>query len=111
MTISYTKSCVISSVVEKKNGKLCAAKLQNIKPPSSSQASTMGMCSLTLSNETLISLGINASSNEFRNAWILDFGATNHVTHHPNHFKTYSPCSSSKKIVVANGTTTIVTSI
>ena len=37
--------------------------LQNIQPPSSSQASTLGMCSLTLSGETLISLGLNALSN------------------------------------------------
>ena len=30
--------------------------LQNIQPPSSSRASTLGMCSLTLLGETLISL-------------------------------------------------------
>ena len=69
------------------------------------------MCSLTLSSETLISLGLNASSNEFRNAWILDSGAADHMTHNPNQFKTYLPCSSNRKIVVANGTTTTVASI
>ena len=37
--------------------------LKNIQPPSSSQASTLGMCSLTISGETLISLGLNALSN------------------------------------------------
>ena len=61
--------------------------------------------------ETLISLGINSSSNEFRNAWILNSGATNHMTHNPNHFKTYSPCPSSRKIFVSDGTTTIMTGI
>ena len=42
--------------------------LQNLQPPFSSQASTLGMCSLTFSCETLSSLGLNALSNEFRNA-------------------------------------------
>ena len=85
--------------------------LQNIQPPSSSQASTLSMCSLTLLGETLISLGLNASSNEFRNAWILDSGATDHMTHNPNQFKTYLPCPSNRKIVVVDGTTTTVTGI
>ena len=85
--------------------------LQNIQPPSNSQASSMSMCSLTLSGENLISLGLNASSNEFRNAWILKSGTTNHMTHNPNQFKTYSPCLSNRKIVVADGTTTIVVGI
>ena len=46
--------------------------------------------------------------NEFRNAWILDSGANDHMTHNPNHFKTYSPCPSNEKIVVAYGTITTV---
>ena len=65
--------------------------LQNIQPPLSSQTSTLGMCSLTLSSETLIALGLNASSNEFRNAWILDSCAIGHMTRNPNQFKTYLP--------------------
>ena len=85
--------------------------LQNIQPPSSSQASTLGMCSLTLLGATLISLGLNASSNEFRNAWILDSGATDHMTHNSNQFKTYLPCPSNRKIVVADGATTTVAGI
>ena len=69
------------------------------------------MCLLTLSGETLISLGLNVSSNEFRNAWILDYGATDYMTHNPNQFKTYLLCPSNRKIVVADGTTTTVASI
>ena len=64
------------------------------------------MCSLTLSGETVISLGLNASRNEFKNAWIFQSGASDHMTHNPNHFKTYSPCPSNRKIVVVDGTTT-----
>ena len=32
------------------------------------------------------------------------------MTHNPNHFKTYSPCPSNRKIVVVDGTTTTVAS-
>ena len=101
----------ISSTVEGEQVVHSPTLLHNIQPPSSSQASTLGMCSLTLSGETLILLGLNASSNEFRNAWILDSGATNHITHDPNQFKTYLPCPSNRKIVVADGTTTTVAGI
>ena len=85
--------------------------IQNIQLPSSSQASTLGMCSLTLLVETLISLGLNASSNEFRNAWIIDSGATDYMTLNPNQFKTYLPCPSNRKIIVVDGTTTTVAGI
>ena len=85
--------------------------IQNIQTPSNSQASTLGMYSLTLSDETLISLGLNASSNEFRNAWVLDYGATDHMTHNPNQFKIYLPYPSNRKIVVVDGTTTTVVGI
>ena len=57
----------ISSTIEGEQVVRSPTLLQNIQPPSSSQASTLGMYSLTLSGETLISLRLNASSNEFRN--------------------------------------------
>ena len=43
-------------------GKLDNSGLDSFQP-----APTQGMCSLTLSGETLHSLGFNASSDEFRN--------------------------------------------
>ena len=101
----------ISSTVEEKQVVRSPNLLLNIQPSSNSQASTMGMCSLTLSGETLIFLGLNASSNGFRNAGIRDSGAIDHMTHNPNQFKTYLPCPSNRKIVVANGTTTTVAGI
>ena len=57
----------ISSTVEGERVVHNPTLLLNIQPSSSSQASTLSMCSLTLSGETLISLGLNASSNKFRN--------------------------------------------
>ena len=58
----------ISSIVEEEQVVYNPTLLQNIQPPSSSQSSTLSMCSLTFSSETLIFLGLNASRNEFRNA-------------------------------------------
>ena len=101
----------IFSTVEREQVVRSPTLLQNIRPPSCSQTSTLCLCSLTLLGETLISLGLNASSNEYRNAWILDSGATDHMTHNPNQFKTYLPCPSNRKIVVADGTTTTVAGI
>ena len=50
---------------------------------------------------------IKCFRNEYRDTWILDSGATNHTTHSSNQFKTYTPCPSNWKIVVADGTTTL----
>ena len=101
----------ISSIVEEEQVVCSPTLLQNIQPPSTSLASNPGMCSLTLSDETLISLRSNASHNEFRNAWILDSRATSHMTQNLSHFKAYSPCLGNRQIVDADGTTTIVAGI
>ncbi|KAJ9547058.1 hypothetical protein OSB04_019601 [Centaurea solstitialis] len=76
-----------------------------------SQSTKQGMSSLKLSGKVLCSLGFNAFDNELRNAWILDSGATDHMTHTSNKFKTYNPCPSNRKIVVADGSTTTVAGI
>ena len=53
----------VSSVVEEEQAVCNPTLLENIQPPSGSPASTPSICSLTLSSETLISLGLNASCN------------------------------------------------
>nr|KYP41064.1 Retrovirus-related Pol polyprotein from transposon TNT 1-94 [Cajanus cajan] len=40
----------------------------------------------------------------FTHYWILDSGATDHMTPLPKYFSTYSPCPSNKKISTADGT-------
>ena len=52
------------------------------------------------SGETLISLRLNSSRNKFRNTWIRNSGAIDHMTYNPNHLKTNSLCQSNRKIVV-----------
>ena len=54
-----------------------------------------GACSLTLSG----------------NSWIVDLGATDHMTHTLSHFSTYTPCPSNRKIIVANGSLVTVAGV
>ena len=42
------------------------------------------------------------------NHWVIDLGATNHMTHASQYFSTYTSCPSSGKIIVANGSLAIV---
>ena len=49
------------------------------------------------------SVGFNASDKPFNQYWILDSGATDHMTPLHTHFSTYSPCPSNKKISTADG--------
>ncbi|XP_071939839.1 uncharacterized protein [Coffea arabica] len=87
--------------------------LETVDKPATnnSQSRNPGMCSLTLSGKALVSFAFSVLGNELRNVWILDSGATDHMTHISNKFKTYNPCPSNRKIVVADGTTTTVAGI
>ncbi|KAI5387496.1 hypothetical protein KIW84_073565 [Lathyrus oleraceus] len=71
-----------------------------------------GTCSLTHSGMFLFpfpfgkspfSFGLDASDISFKQYWILDSGATDHITPLATHFATYSPCPSNKKIFSADG--------
>lgn len=50
----------------------------------------------------------NASDRPFEQSWIIDSGATDHMTNSSKYSHTYTPCSSSKKIVTADGSLSIV---
>lgn len=63
-----------------------------------------GTCSLTCSGKFPLSFGFNVSDTPFTHYWILDSGATDHMTPFPYHFSTYVPCPSNKKISTADGT-------
>ena len=63
----------------------------------------LGTCSLVYSGKSPSFIGLNVSATTFANSWVMDSGATDHMTHSPHFFLTYSPCPSSKKIATANG--------
>ena len=62
-----------------------------------------GACSLALSGTPSFSFCINASSRVYDDSWVIDSGATNHMTSKSQLFHTYTPSPSNKKIAVANG--------
>ncbi|KAL6350043.1 hypothetical protein AAG906_003976 [Vitis piasezkii] len=61
-----------------------------------------GTCSLALSGTPSLSFCINASYQVYDDSWIIDFGATDHMTSKSQLFHTYIPSLRNKKIVVAN---------
>ena len=46
-----------------------------------------------------------------RNAWILDSGATNHMTPIADLFTSYTPCPNNKNVQIADGTLLVVSGI
>ena len=67
-----------------------------------------GACSLALSGEFSFPFCLTASNKISNNFWIIDSGATDHMTPTSQLFHTYTPCPSSRKIAVANGSLTTV---
>ena len=67
-----------------------------------------GACYLALSGTPSFSFCINASNKVYYDSWVIDSGATNHMTPKYQFFHTYTPSPSNKKIVVANGSLTTV---
>lgn len=63
---------------------------------------------MAYSGEFPLSIGLNVSENFLPSLWIIDSGATDHMSHSPNLFTTYSPCPSSRKIATADGSLTTV---
>ena len=61
-------------------------------------------CSFTMSGKSSSFLSFNASSTE--NIWIIDSGATDHMTPHSSSFSSYTTLSGKPYITVANGSTT-----
>ena len=60
-------------------------------------------CSLALSGTPSLFFFINASHRVYDDSWIIDSGATDHMTTQSQLFHTYTPNPSNKKIAVANG--------
>lgn len=70
-----------------------------------------GECSLALSGILSSQLCFNASDTPISESWIMDTGATDHMTPSSQLFHTYNPCSDNRKILVANGSLVAVAGI
>ena len=62
-----------------------------------------GACSLALSGKSPFPFGLHVSIKCWANYWVIDSGATDHMTHTSQYFNSHTPCPSSRKIIVANG--------
>ncbi|CAA7405798.1 unnamed protein product [Spirodela intermedia] len=50
------------------------------------------------------SLGVRVSSRDIFNNWVVDLGATDHMTNSLSLFTKYNPCPSDRKVTTADGT-------
>ena len=65
-------------------------------------------CSLALTSTSSPSFSLHASEITYYNSWVLDSGASDHMTPFSHVFITYNPCPSSRKIMMADGSLTTV---
>ena len=86
---------------------LSKSELERLRTLMDSFSKPSGTCSLTMTGKNVSFLTFNSSGTE--DLWIIDSGATDHMTPHPSYFSSYSPLSGKHHITVANGTHTPVT--
>ena len=67
-----------------------------------------GTCSLAFIGIFSSSLVFHASDITLPNTWILDSGAIDHMAYSSHRFISYTPCLSTKKITMADGSLTTV---
>ncbi|ESR41858.1 hypothetical protein CICLE_v10013627mg [Citrus x clementina] len=72
------------------------------KPPEA------GTCSLAFKSKFSSLYALNVSCMTFPNSWVIDLGATDHMTHSSHKFIIYDPCLSNKKICTTDGSLSTV---
>lgn len=68
-------------------------------------------CSTDQQGISLTNCSFSASKIDRDNMWILDSGATDHMTPNPKFFETYEPLTTAKQITIANGVSVPITGI
>ena len=84
-------------------GEFNSEEMEKLKSLLGSLDKPTGTYSLALSGTPSLSFCINASHKVYDDSWIIDSGATDHITSKYQLFHTYTPSPSNKKIAVANG--------
>jgi hypothetical protein len=67
-----------------------------------------GSCSLAQNGKIPISHVFSASNKNHSTIWVIDSGATDHMTYSVAGFTSYQPCPSNKKIIVVDGSLTTI---
>ena len=89
-------------------GELKKEEIDKLRSFLNSLDKSSSMCSLAQSGKYPTSYALSASNSPFSSSWIIDSGATDHMTHSPIRFTTYNPCPGNRKIVVADGSSVTV---
>ena len=85
------------------------ALLGTLEKPSSKKSSCTH--SLALKGKFPISIGLKASYQTLAASWVLDSGATYHMTHSSHKYNNYNPYPSSRKIATIDGSLTTVVGV
>jgi len=67
-----------------------------------------GSCFLAQNGKISISHVFSASNKGYSSTWVIDLGATDHMTYCAGSFISYQPYPNSKKITVVDGSLTTV---
>ncbi|RDX74370.1 hypothetical protein CR513_45890, partial [Mucuna pruriens] len=95
---------------QQENGDL-PTKVGMVRNFSRSMGISLGTCTLVYLGMLPLSFGFNVLKTSSLSFWILDSGATDHMTPSSKYFSTYSPYSSNKRIVTTYDTLVTVSSI
>ncbi|KAK8520902.1 hypothetical protein V6N12_004828 [Hibiscus sabdariffa] len=77
--------------------------LESLEKPSSTGTSNLDFSGISSSFSQNFNVSETSTNKSTRTSWIIDSGATDHMTNSSQKFLTYIPCPSNKKITVADG--------
>lgn len=82
--------------------------IERLRTLLNSMEKPFGSCFLAQNGKISISHVFSASNKGYSSTWVIDLGATYHMTYCAGSFISYQPCPNSKKITVADGSITTV---
>ncbi|KAG6508184.1 hypothetical protein ZIOFF_033555 [Zingiber officinale] len=83
---------------------IAVQKIENKEPIGSSVPSTTGLSSTDIAHTGIRGLGLSVIGPSFYSPWVIDSGATDHMTNAANSFISYSLSSGQEKVIIADGT-------
>lgn len=83
---------VIEIALSKESGSLNQEEVERVRSLIDNIDKPLGTCSSAYPGKSPFSVGLNVLNTTCVGFWIMDSGATNHMTYSPNDFSTYLPC-------------------
>ncbi|XP_022761888.1 uncharacterized protein LOC111307857 isoform X2 [Durio zibethinus] len=111
---AHTTAMELNQEKFQEQGELDKKEIEKLRSLLGTLEKATGVCSLAHSSKdsgagkVSNSHGLNVSDKCIKSSWVIDSGATDHMTHSSQKFSTYTLCPGTKKITVADGSLTIV---